>query len=147
MENPTAEGSGAPRDDVLFGKGHTGYTPSQSPLQTPKDRASRDVSSCCPVDLFGNQTLIGVRLRLNRDIDRRNPCHENICIIFPGKGPHAGELICASCHAHRGWLSRTTYSAILAQVQRCGIPPDPIVVEDLPVRDFTARQIPSDRQQ
>jgi hypothetical protein len=37
----------------------------------------------------------GMRLQLDRKIDREKPCCNNIAIIHVGKGPHAAELRCA----------------------------------------------------
>ena len=56
----------------------------------------------------GNDPLIGLKIKLDRPIDRDRPCCRNICIIAAGKGPHAGELHCADCGQHRGWLSKPT---------------------------------------
>jgi hypothetical protein len=56
----------------------------------------------------GNDPLIGLKIKLDRPIDRDRPCCRNICIIAAGKGPHAGELHCADCGQHRGWLSKST---------------------------------------
>ena len=48
-------------------------------------------------NLFGNPTLVGLQVRLDRPVDRERPCCRNICVIGAGKGPHAGELICTGC--------------------------------------------------
>ncbi len=45
-------------------------------------------------------------LRLNRRIDRIRPCCEILGIVGAGQGPHAAELKCAGCGAHRGWLPK-----------------------------------------
>ena len=52
----------------------------------------------------------------------------NICIIGDARGPHAGELICANCGQHRGWLSKTTAAWIENVITRFGAPTTPIVV-------------------
>jgi hypothetical protein len=80
------------------------------------------------VDLFGNPTLIGLKVKLDRPVDRARPCCENICTIGAGKGPHAGELICADCGQHRGWLSKSTARWIESVITRFGAPNTPIVV-------------------
>jgi hypothetical protein len=80
------------------------------------------------VDLFGLPTLIGLRVKLDRPVDREQPCCLNICMIAAARGPHAGELICASCGQHRGWLSKPTAQWIANVVTRFGAPTTPIVV-------------------
>jgi hypothetical protein len=79
-------------------------------------------------DLFGAPTLIGLKVRLQRDIDRENPCHDNVAVIYPGKAQHAGELRCERCDAFRGWLPQSTRAFILETVRRFGAPPEPIIV-------------------
>ena len=83
-----------------------------------------------PQDLFANSTtpIIGVRIKLDRPIDRERPCHSNVCVIGPGKEPHAGELVCADCGRHRGWLSKATANWIESAIGRFGAPTSPIVV-------------------
>ena len=80
------------------------------------------------VDLFGAPTLIGLRVRLDRPVDRERPCCRNICTISAARGPHAGELICSGCGQHRGWLSQSTAQWIETVVTRFGAPTTPIVV-------------------
>jgi hypothetical protein len=72
--------------------------------------------------------LVGLRVRLDRPVDRYRPCCRNLCIIGPAKGPHAGELICADCGQHRGWISNTTAYWIENVISRFGAPTTPIVV-------------------
>jgi hypothetical protein len=80
------------------------------------------------VDLFGAPTLIGLKVKLDRPVDRERPCCRNICTISAGKGPHAGELTCTGCGQHRGWLSKSTAQWIEHVVTRFGAPTTPIVV-------------------
>ena len=45
-------------------------------------------------DLFGAtpelaSPAIGMTVKLDRDIDRQQPCHDNLAIIRPGKPPHS----------------------------------------------------------
>ena len=47
------------------------------------------------LDLFE----IGMTVRLDRAIDRREPCCSNIARLHPGKAQHAAELRCAECGA------------------------------------------------
>lgn len=79
-------------------------------------------------DLFGMPTLIGLKVKLDRPVDRERPCCHNICTIGPGKGPHAGELTCAGCGQHRGWLSKTTAQCIEHVATCFSAPTTPIVV-------------------
>jgi hypothetical protein len=79
-------------------------------------------------DLFGMPTLIGLKVRLDRPVDRDHPCCNNVCIISAGKGPHAGELHCADCGQHRGWLSKPTAQWIESVIARFGAPTTPIIV-------------------
>jgi|SRR5262245_17492754 len=73
-------------------------------------------------NLFGALTLIGLKVKLDRPIDRERPCCNNVCIIRPGKEPHAAELRCADCGQHRGWLSKPTTRWIEHVVTRFGAP-------------------------
>jgi hypothetical protein len=73
-------------------------------------------------DLFGAPALIGLKVRLDRPVDRERPCCRNICTIGAARGPHAGELICADCGQHRGWLSKPTAQWIEHVVTRFGAP-------------------------
>jgi hypothetical protein len=79
-------------------------------------------------DLFGNPTLIGLKVKLDGPIDRERPCCLNICTVGSARGPHAGELICASCGQHRGWLSQTTARWIEHVATRFGAPTTPIIM-------------------
>jgi hypothetical protein len=79
-------------------------------------------------DLFGMPTLVGLKVRLDRPVDREHPCCNNVCIIGPGKGPHAGALHCADCGQHRGWLTKPTAQWLEHVAARFGAPPTPIVV-------------------
>ena len=72
--------------------------------------------------------LIGLKVRLDRPVDRERPCCHNICNIGPAKGPHAGELHCADCGQYRGWLSKPTAAWIEHVVTRFGAPTAPIIV-------------------
>jgi hypothetical protein len=83
------------------------------------------------LDMFAEPAatgLIGLKVKLDRPIDREQPCCRNICIIGLGKGPHAGKLHCADCGQHRGWLSKTTAQWIEHVATRFGAPITPIIV-------------------
>jgi hypothetical protein len=94
-------------------------------------------------DLFGNLTLIGLKVRLDRPIDPERPCCLNVCTIAAGRAPHAGELICAGCGQHRGWQSKSTAAWIRHVATRFGAPTTPIIVrksnekEALPAENIT----------
>jgi hypothetical protein len=79
-------------------------------------------------DLFGNPTLIGLEVKLDRPADRERPCCKNICRIGAARGPHAGALTCTGCGQHRGWLSKSTARWIQSVITRFGAPTTPIVV-------------------
>jgi hypothetical protein len=83
-------------------------------------------------DLFGNQTLVGLKVKLDRPADRERPCCRNICVIGAGRGPHAGELVCADCSQHRGWLSQSTAQWIEHVATRFGALTSPIIVRNTP---------------
>jgi hypothetical protein len=93
-------------------------------------------------DLFGSPTLIGLRVKLDRPIDRERPCCLNLCTIGPARGAHAGELTCTNCGQHRGWLSKSTAQWIEYVARRFGAPTTPVVLrkshtyeEEAPVTD------------
>jgi hypothetical protein len=65
------------------------------------------------------KTIIGLRLRLDRDCDRRNPCCDRHGIIHPGCGPHRYSLRCACCGKHRGWI-KASAGDLLRAMQRDG---------------------------
>lgn len=66
------------------------------------------------LDIVG--MMAPMRVRLDRDVDRRKPCHDNIAVIRPGRGPHAAELRCAKCNSHRGLRAEAlTFIENLAQ--------------------------------
>jgi len=55
--------------------------------------------------------IVGLKIKLDRPIDRDRPCCRNICIVGAAKHPHAGALHCVDCGQRRGWLSKETGSA------------------------------------
>ena len=87
--------------------------------------AQLDVFGAAPVD---DSSLVGLKLKLDRPVDRERPCCRNLCIISPGKAAHAGALNCADCGQHRGWLNKSTAQWIEHVVARFGAPSTPIVV-------------------
>src|SRR5258708_2651574 len=75
-----------------------------------------------------NGNLVGLKIKLDRPVDREQPCCRNVCVIGAGKGPHAGELRCADCGQHRGWLSQSTAQWIEHVATKFGAPTTPIIV-------------------
>jgi hypothetical protein len=81
------------------------------------------------VSLFESPTVVGLKVRLDRPIDRDHPCCRNICIIGPAEEPYGGALHCADCGRGRGWISKTSAQWIEQVGKRFGAPRDtPIVV-------------------
>jgi hypothetical protein len=73
-------------------------------------------------------SVVGLKVKLDRPLDRNRPCCRNVCIISAGEEPHAGALHCADCGQPRGWLSKSTAQWIEHVVTRFGAPTTPIVV-------------------
>ena len=71
------------------------------------------------LDLFGNPITPALRVRLDQPL---KTCCGNVAIVAPGKGPHAAELRCARCDAHRGWLPKQAFDSILENSRRYGAP-------------------------
>ena len=91
--------------------------------------------------------LVGLRVRMDRPVDRDRPCCRNFCTIGPAKRPHAGELICADCGKHRGWISNATAYWIESVIARFGVPTTPIMVrkshtyqEEAPIQTSWSRE-------
>jgi hypothetical protein len=80
------------------------------------------------VDLFGDPTLVGLKMKLDRPADRKQPCCRNICMIGAGRGPHAGALHCVDCGRHRGWISKVSADWLKNVIARFGAIESPIVV-------------------
>jgi hypothetical protein len=72
--------------------------------------------------------LVGLLVKMDRPVDHDRPCCRNVCRIGASKGPHAGELLCADCNQHRGWISKSTAHWIESVISRFGAPTTPIVV-------------------
>ena len=74
-------------------------------------------------DLFGGELPAPQRVRLDRTIDQRSTCcGNNVAIVHVGKGPHAAELRCADCGAHRGWLPKAIADFLMATISQFGWP-------------------------
>jgi hypothetical protein len=63
--------------------------------------------------------LIGIRLRLDRDCDRRHPCCDRAGIVGEGRGPHRYSVRCATCKQYRDWISAKA-AAVLEALQKAG---------------------------
>jgi hypothetical protein len=72
--------------------------------------------------------LLGLKVVLDRNIDRAEGCCNNHAIITPGKGPHRYALRCAKCGRHRGWISHKSASFFERLVGIYGEPKKPLVV-------------------
>ena len=72
--------------------------------------------------------LVDLTVKLARAADKEKPCHRNLAIIHPGRGPHAGELRCADCDRHRGWLSKETGGWLLSVISKFGAPDGPLTI-------------------
>lgn len=86
-------------------------------------------------DLFGHAEAPPMMVRLDRGIDRQQPCHDNIAVIRPGKAQHAGELRCAQCDRHRGWLPREALNFLTDLAQQFGAPTEPLTLRDQQIGD------------
>jgi hypothetical protein len=82
--------------------------------------------------------FIGLKIKLDRPVDREHPCCRNICSIGAGTGPHVGELRCVDCGQHRGWLSKPTAQWIEHVATRFGAPTTPIVVRKANIEEEEA---------
>jgi hypothetical protein len=65
-----------------------------------------------PFEHTPSSPINGMRLRLERKEDKKGCC-QNIAIIRAGKAPHVGELRCAECDRHRGWLPKEAANWLL----------------------------------
>jgi hypothetical protein len=55
-------------------------------------------------------------------------CGCTTALIGPGNGAHPASLICDSCQAHRGWVSRSIYGFISDVIARFGRLTTPVIV-------------------
>jgi hypothetical protein len=75
--------------------------------------------------LMANSPL---RVRLDRTIDQRMTCcGSNVASVHCGRGPHAAELRCANCGAHRGWMPKKAHAFL---IQTATTPAEPIILRD-----------------
>jgi hypothetical protein len=95
------------------------------------------------LDMFAEPAatgLIGLKVKLDRPIDRDRPCCNGIAIIKPGKPPHAGEFCCATCGSHRGWASKAICDFVATTAARFGAPREPVIVRHLQQENKVAFQ-------
>ena len=82
-------------------------------------------------DLFGtDDSLIGLRVRLDRDVDRRQPCCANVAELAVGRGPHAYELLCAAFGSQPRWRPHAAVEFILEIIRTIGVPDEPLIYRD-----------------
>ena len=83
------------------------------------------------IDAQANKSpIVGLRVRLDRHVDRLLACHDNIAIVGEGRGPHAAQLRCIQCNRHRGWLSHATFNFLSETVRLFGVPSELFVIHD-----------------
>ena len=81
--------------------------------------------------LFGNELPALPRVRLDRTIDRRTTCcGSNVATVHIGRGPHAAELRCGDCGAHRGWMPKEAHAFLIQTAARFGVRTEPIILRD-----------------
>jgi hypothetical protein len=85
-------------------------------------------------DLFNiaeDDPLIGLRMRLDRAVDQRAPCHDNVVEVCSGKGPHGHALLCEACGKFRGWLPKAAAAAFIHKaIRMIGVPDEPLIYRD-----------------
>jgi hypothetical protein len=72
--------------------------------------------------------LFGMRVRLKPADDRPCCANNSVAVIDRPSGLHAAQLKCASCGAHRGWLSQNIASWLTTVINKFGAPDAPIVI-------------------
>jgi hypothetical protein len=70
-------------------------------------------------------SIIGLVVKLDREIDRAQPCHANFVTINPDR-----ILTCQRCGRKRGNLSPSTADWIETLVNKFGCPTSPLVVRN-----------------
>jgi hypothetical protein len=66
--------------------------------------------------------IIGLKVKLDRPVDRERPCCRNLAVICECAPPHAGRLRCADCDQFRGWLSKQAAMFVQSAATRFGAP-------------------------
>ena len=78
---------------------------------------------------------VGLRVKLDRTIDRLRPCHDNIATVDHGRAHHCAGLRCCQCGRHRGWLPREGFQFLADLTQRFGASAEPIILRDQQIGD------------
>jgi hypothetical protein len=78
---------------------------------------------------------IGLRLKLDRTVDRLRPCCSNIATVDHGRAHHAAGLRCTQCGRFRGWLPRQGFQFLTDLTRRYGASTEPIVLRDQQIGD------------
>jgi len=78
---------------------------------------------------------VGLRLKLDRTIDRLRPCCDNIATVDHGRAHHAAGLRCSKCGRHRGWLPHQGFEFLTNLAQRFGARAEPIILRDQQIGD------------
>ena len=84
-------------------------------------------------DLFAaasDDPLVGLRIKLDRGVDQRQPCHDNIREIATARPPHGYALLCTTCGRFRGWLPKRAAVFVAATIREFGIPAAPLTWRD-----------------
>ena len=88
-----------------------------------------------PADLFPGSSRLLVRIERAGE----QPCCAGLNTIHIAKPPHAGELRCAGCGRHRGWLPKQAVDFLSTVADRFG-DPDPIVLRDQTIGDIALKK-------
>ena len=80
---------------------------------------------------------VGLRLKLDRTVDRLQPCHDNIATVVHGRAHHAAGLRCSKCGRHRGWLPHQGFQFLTDLAQWFGASAEPIILRDSSIGGHT----------
>jgi hypothetical protein len=72
-------------------------------------------------------TIVGLRIRLDRSCDRRQPCCDRRGLICETVGPHGPALRCAQCGKHRGWLRKRAADVLQAMHKTGRLSAEPVL--------------------
>jgi hypothetical protein len=81
-------------------------------------------------NLFGEITLEGVVIELDRGCAWCGSGSGALVIVGPGAGPHAAALACPYCRRNGGWLPKGAAGFIGECIKQFGPPEGPIVVRN-----------------
>ena len=80
------------------------------------------------LDLFGASHPSGLPFGSEVKLPTTCRCGAPHATICAGKPPHCGEMRCAKCGRHRGWVSRNTFDFVSKTIELFGRPTEPITV-------------------